>query len=345
MSARSPSWTQPTLPGFDSAISSPESADGAEHCDSLAGLTTGPSGPEAAPASLFRRRASNSGPQTTDTCGPSGSTSFASAALQSSLASRLRARLPSGGGMEYAMTWKVRATPARRRISALRAAAPRTSGSGCTGWPTCRAEDSEQTGGHRGQADTMTSAASLSGWMTPTCCSENSLRGSGQDPEKRSANGHTVNLQDQVRLAGWATCSSRDGKGGYIGGRIRRGQISLDTLDVTAQLSGPPTTSSPAATASSGAPGRESIRSCSGWPTPQTADENMSRTKDGQAFAERWINRPNAGTNLAISAQSKTPGTGVLNPALPRWMMGFPASWDDAAIAAHRKLPRKRKAK
>jgi hypothetical protein len=55
---------------------------------------------------------------------------------------------------------------------------------------------------------------SLAGWVTPTACSPNSLRGSGQDPLKRIAGGHAVNLQDQVRLA-----------------------------------SGPPTTSSPAATA------------------------------------------------------------------------------------------------
>lgn len=40
----------------------------------------------------------------------------------------------------------------------------------------------------------------LAGWRTPTCGSPNSLRGQGQDPEVRAAQGHTVNLQDQVRL-------------------------------------------------------------------------------------------------------------------------------------------------
>jgi len=40
------------------------------------------------------------------------------------------------------------------------------------------------------------------GWRSPTAGSPNSLRGRGQDPEKRKAQGHTVNLQDQVRLAG-----------------------------------------------------------------------------------------------------------------------------------------------
>jgi hypothetical protein len=40
---------------------------------------------------------------------------------------------------------------------------------------------------------------------------------------------------------GWPTPSVRDGKGGYLGGRIRDGEISTDTLDVTAQLAGWPT--------------------------------------------------------------------------------------------------------
>ncbi|MET1503180.1 hypothetical protein ABXK61_16110 [Burkholderia sola] len=33
-------------------------------------------------------------------------------------------------------------------------------------------------------------------WPTPTACTENSIRGSGQDPEIRRQQGHAVNLQD-----------------------------------------------------------------------------------------------------------------------------------------------------
>jgi hypothetical protein len=33
----------------------------------------------------------------------------------------------------------------------------------------------------------------------------------------------------------WPTPSSRDGKGGYKGGRIRNGKVSMDTLDVAVQ--------------------------------------------------------------------------------------------------------------
>src|SRR5210317_795993 len=39
----------------------------------------------------------------------------------------------------------------------------------------------------------------------------------------------------------WPTPTTRDHKGGYIGGRIRNGKISTDTLDVAAQLVGWPT--------------------------------------------------------------------------------------------------------
>lgn len=40
---------------------------------------------------------------------------------------------------------------------------------------------------------------------------------------------------------GWPTASTRDHKGGYLGGRIRNGKLSIDTLDVAAQLAGYPT--------------------------------------------------------------------------------------------------------
>jgi hypothetical protein len=57
--------------------------------------------------------------------------------------------------------------------------------------------------------------------------------------------GRQSNLQDFACLAGWNTPTATDGKGGYVGGRIRNGKISTDRLDVTAQLAGwqTPTTS------------------------------------------------------------------------------------------------------
>jgi hypothetical protein len=41
--------------------------------------------------------------------------------------------------------------------------------------------------------------------------------------------------QGKVQKMMWPTPTSRDGKGGYIGGRVRNGKVSRDTLDVTVQ--------------------------------------------------------------------------------------------------------------
>jgi len=76
-------------------------------------------------------------------------------------------------------------------------------------WTTPQAHDA--TGRSKGQKEIhgtkhgcacLVRDVALTGWRTPTACSENSLRGRGQDPAKRLAQGHTVNLQDEVTLVG-----------------------------------------------------------------------------------------------------------------------------------------------
>ena len=42
-----------------------------------------------------------------------------------------------------------------------------------------------------------------------------------------------------AKMAAWPTPAQRDYKGGYKGGRMRKGKISTDTLDVAAQITGP----------------------------------------------------------------------------------------------------------
>ena len=42
-----------------------------------------------------------------------------------------------------------------------------------------------------------------------------------------------MDLQTAVKY--WPTPSTRDYKGGYIGGRVRNGKVSRDTLDVAVQ--------------------------------------------------------------------------------------------------------------
>jgi hypothetical protein len=140
---------------------------------------------------------------TSVTSGQSGFGSSASADLQSSLESRLQVLMASGGSTLFSLTWRASITPVGRRICVLRASALRTSGSGCSSWPTStvsdadrggsanhvvgrtrgrgnlqdyvmlaswptpRREDSESTGAHRGAPDTLHSASQLAHWATP----------------------------------------------------------------------------------------------------------------------------------------------------------------------------------
>lgn len=70
------------------------------------------------------------------TSGRHGSPSSASAALQSSLESRLLPRLDTAGSTLFVETWKRKATPLRRRYWEHTASARRTSGSACTSVPS-----------------------------------------------------------------------------------------------------------------------------------------------------------------------------------------------------------------
>jgi len=128
----------------------------------------------------------------------------------------------------------------------------------------------------------------MAGWATPIA----------NDAEKRGRVNSSGGLAYQSQLAGWATPSVRDNKGGYQGGRIRNGQLSTDTLDVMAQLAG--------------------------WPTPNTmaggATSRSGKRKGG-------IVRGTAST----SSPAQTGKPGVLNAELPRWLQGFPEAWDRAA--------------
>jgi hypothetical protein len=81
-----------------------------------------------------------------------------------------------------------------------------TDASRMAGWPTPKANDAKSTAQSldrlaemRGP-DSLLDAAKLCGWATPTAGTPNNLRGRGQDPAKRKAQGHTVGLHDQVTM-------------------------------------------------------------------------------------------------------------------------------------------------
>lgn len=141
------------------------------------GPMTGPSGPVPVRANLSARQAKELGLLTSGTSGRPGTTSSASAALQSFLESKLQALMPDRGSTLYKMTWKQWATPSGRCRSRLRASVLRTSATGCTGWPTAAARDWKGATLERWGANArpLNEVAVLAGW--PTCTVQDAHRG------------------------------------------------------------------------------------------------------------------------------------------------------------------------
>lgn len=175
-----------TFSASHSATSSPASASGATHFALPGGQMTDLFGQVPVRANLSARQAKALGLLTSGTSGQLGTTSSASASLQQSLESRLRALTAGLGSTLFKMTWKPWVTPSGRSRFRLRASVLRTSGTGST--------------------------LSLGAFPTPT----KSNGDGGQiakdcSPTGRRPNGTkaTVSLNQICQLANWATQQTR----------------------------------------------------------------------------------------------------------------------------------------
>ena len=222
------------LPGLDNATSLQASGDGASPCAMPDGPMTVPSGQEVALASLSARQAKALGLLTSGTYGRRYFISSRSAALQQSLANRLRQKTASLGSTLYSLTWRERATPAGRSIPALRASVRRTFGNGFTGWPTPKSRDSHTEGTGIYSPSLAKIAETLAGWPTPRIGTSGGY-GNADRPK-----GPKSRLEDVVQLAGWVTPSARDWRD-TPGMAMERpdGRTRLDQLPRQATLCGP----------------------------------------------------------------------------------------------------------
>lgn len=169
--------TQMTLWDTPSAISSRALVDGPTHLPLPACLLPSNCGLDHARANLSARQAREKGFLTSATYGPLLNGLSHNVGLLCCLVNRLQRRLDTLGGPEYVTIWKALDMKQGPPICALLASARRTSGKGCTGWPTVIATDGKQS------------------------------------DYQYSRNGKKIlKLNGVVKLAGWASPSARDWK-------------------------------------------------------------------------------------------------------------------------------------
>ena len=322
----------------------------------LGGLTIVQFGQALAPANLSATQASALGLLMSGICGPTGSNSSSSAALQTSLENRLRARTAWAGSTLFTLTWKRRATPSGLQICALRASARRTSDSVCSlplnPWPTPNARDfkcgptetyAERSGTTKGDSLSNLVTAVCSGWRSSNVVDAQlgTRKGEGQ-----------VQLCHQAVLASWSTPRAEDAESSGM----RWGRGVADTLTAQASLGSWATPKASDGRGEAYEPDPDCRRvemrkqvSLAGWPTPMagTPAQNGNSEAGNNDSSRRTVDlctvpqgpaRLTATGQLLTGSSAETASGGQLNPGHSRWLMGLPSVWDACGVTAMQSL-------
>jgi hypothetical protein len=342
MSDQSKKLQQKTLFSSEECICSGELQAGKRPSTEQAGQEKDLFGPSPVHVNLILQRANKKRKKTIATSGQKQCGSSASASLAQLLASRSRERLGSAGSIEYSWDWNGKVTLAGRWYCLLRACPRHTSEAESGGSLFDQVQENKCLG------DSATA-----GWPTPNApnvpnggCSpaEGTMTSTGQTEDGK----RQVDLQQVARLTGWPTCQAGDAKNSRNATSARRegsqhhdGQTLCDVVTgwTTPQTDDRPSKNHDRSLA---------IESqMAGWPTP-VANDDQKTPEAHLAMKLRMGERDGTGaqrtaiTSLNVMAHTiqvqpgpimsssnvPTAKTGVLNPALPRWLMQYPRSWD-----------------